>query len=52
VKAGDTLTAIAEEFGTTVNRIRTWNDLRGDRITPGDRLTIYTTRGPGGPPRP
>ena len=52
VKAGDTLSAIAEEYGTTVNRIRTWNNLRGDRITPGDRLTIYTTRGPDGRPRP
>jgi len=52
VKPGDTLTAIAEEFGTTVNRIRTWNNLRGDRINPGDRLTIYTTRDPGGRPRP
>jgi membrane-bound lytic murein transglycosylase D len=52
VKAGDTLTAIAEAFGTTVNRIRTWNHLRSDRLTPGDRLTIYTTRGPGAPPRP
>jgi membrane-bound lytic murein transglycosylase D len=52
VKPGDTLTAIAASFGTTVNRIRTWNNLRSDRINPGDRLTIYTSRDPGGRPRP
>jgi membrane-bound lytic murein transglycosylase D len=52
VKAGDTLTSIALAFRTTVDRLRTWNSLRGDRIVAGDRLTIYTNRGGGGRPRP
>jgi membrane-bound lytic murein transglycosylase D len=52
VKAGDTLTSIAGAFRTTVDRLRSWNNLRGDRILPGDRLTIYTNRGSGGQPRP
>ena len=52
VKAGDTLSSIARAFRTTVDRIRSWNDLRGDRIVVGDRLTIYTSRGTGSLPRP
>ena len=52
VKAGDTLTSIARAFRTTVDRLRVWNNLRGDRIIPGDRLTVYTSRDAGGRPRP
>jgi membrane-bound lytic murein transglycosylase D len=44
VKRGDTLFAIAELFNTTVEKIKTWNRLRGNRIAPGDRLTIFATR--------
>jgi membrane-bound lytic murein transglycosylase D len=41
VKAGDTLFSIARVFQTTVASIKSWNRLRGTRITVGDRLTIF-----------
>jgi membrane-bound lytic murein transglycosylase D len=44
VKRGDTLYSIAELFDTTVEKIKSWNRLRGSRITAGDRLTIFATR--------
>lgn len=48
VRKGDTLYSIARAFRTTVDAIRGWNDLKGDRIVPGDRLTVYTSRDPEG----
>lgn len=42
VKRGDTLTSIARAYNTTVASLRTWNGIRGSRITAGDRLTVYT----------
>jgi membrane-bound lytic murein transglycosylase D len=45
VKRGDTLFSIARAFETTVDALRSWNRLRGDHITPGDRLTIQTPHG-------
>lgn len=43
VKRGDTLTAIAKSFRTSVSQLREWNDLsRSGLIRPGDRLTIFT----------
>jgi membrane-bound lytic murein transglycosylase D len=44
VKRGDTLSSIARLFGTTVASLRSWNGLKSDRLMPGDRLTVYTTR--------
>jgi membrane-bound lytic murein transglycosylase D len=44
VKRGDTLGSIAQVFRTSVSSIQRWNNLRGSRITAGDRLTIYTNR--------
>jgi membrane-bound lytic murein transglycosylase D len=45
VKRGDTLSSIARLYRTTVHALRQWNaQLRGSRITPGDRLTIYASR--------
>ena len=41
VKRGDTLVSIAELFRTTVASIKTWNRLSGERIVPGQRLTVY-----------
>ena len=43
VKRGDTLSSIARLFETTVDALKQWNRLRGSRISPGDRLTIYRT---------
>jgi membrane-bound lytic murein transglycosylase D len=42
VKRGDTLFSIARAFETTVETLRSMNRLRGDHISPGDRLTIQT----------
>ncbi len=44
VKRGDTLSSIARVFRTTVASLRSWNNLTTDRLHPGDRLTVYTTR--------
>ena len=40
VKRGDTLFAIAQLFDTTVAKLKTLNRLRGNIISPGDRLTV------------
>jgi membrane-bound lytic murein transglycosylase D len=42
IKPGDTLTAIAAEYGVTVSELRSWNNLRGSMIAAGSTLTIYT----------
>ncbi len=44
VRRGDTLFSIARLFNTTVERIKTWNRMRGSHIAVGDRLTIFATR--------
>ena len=44
VRKGDSLYSIAQQFHTTVANIRAWNGLTGNRITPGERLTIHTNR--------
>jgi LysM repeat protein len=40
VKSGDTLTKIAEEYGTTVKALRAENNLITDKIKVGDKLKI------------
>ncbi len=44
VRRGDTLSSIARLFNTSVTSLKVWNRLRGTLITPGDRLTIFTSR--------
>ena len=46
VKPGDTLGAIASEYGTTVRDIQSWNGLHDTRIAAGHLLTIFTTPPP------
>jgi membrane-bound lytic murein transglycosylase D len=42
VQRGDTLASIARIFQTTVASIKTWNPrIAGDRLTAGQRLTVY-----------
>ncbi|MBK8498215.1 MAG: LysM peptidoglycan-binding domain-containing protein [Flavobacteriales bacterium] len=41
VRSGDYLGSIAMRFGVKVSQIKTWNKLRSDRISAGDRLLIY-----------
>ena len=47
VRPGDTLSLIAQAFGTTVGRIKEMNSLRSDAIRPGQRLYV-----PAQPPSP
>jgi membrane-bound lytic murein transglycosylase D len=43
VQEGDTLSSIARIYRTTVASLKSWNRIPGnDRISTGDRLTIYT----------
>jgi len=49
VKSGDTLSSIARVFKTSVSLLRKWNGLTSDRLAPGDRLTVYTSRAASGP---
>lgn len=41
VRSGDYLGRIAMRFGVKVSQIKSWNKLRSDRISAGDRLLIY-----------
>jgi len=40
VKAGDTLYSIARRFNTGVGNVKKWNNLSGNRIHPGQALTL------------
>jgi len=44
VKRGDTLSSIAQLYDTTVAKIKTWNRLSSNTITPGARLKIMANR--------
>jgi membrane-bound lytic murein transglycosylase D len=44
VRRGDTLFSIAKLYNTTVAALRTWNNLRGSAIKPGQRLVILGSR--------
>lgn len=46
VKKGDSLGKIASRHHTTIANIKKWNGLRKDTIVPGQRLKIYSGRGP------
>ena len=46
VKKGDSLGKIASRNSTTISKIKSWNNLRKDTIIPGQKLRIYTGRGP------
>lgn len=41
VRSGDYLGRIAMRFGVKVSQIKSWNKLRNDRISAGDKLVIY-----------
>ncbi len=41
IRPGDTLGTIANEYGTTVRELQSWNRLRSTRIAAGNLLTIY-----------
>jgi len=41
VKSGETLSHIAMKYGTSVSKIRSWNNISGSRINVGQRIKIY-----------
>jgi len=51
VRPGDNLTLIARDFGTTLDRIRRDNGLRGDTIQPGQRIELTEPLAGLDPPR-
>lgn len=42
VKRGDTLSKIASRYGVTIAQVKSWNNLKTNRVPVGRRLTIYT----------
>ncbi|MCR5413738.1 MAG: LysM peptidoglycan-binding domain-containing protein [Kiritimatiellae bacterium] len=44
VQAGDTLSLIAQAFGTTVSRIKEMNNLKSDMLRVGQKLTVPERR--------
>ena len=44
VRRGDTLWDIARLYGVSVRDLKRWNNLRGNRIKPGDRLVVKPAR--------
>jgi LysM repeat protein len=45
VQRGDTIIEIADRFDLWTRDLRAWNDLRGDRIMPGDELRLTPPEG-------
>lgn len=41
IRYGDTLWEIARKFGTTVENLKEWNNLKGNKIRVGEKLVIY-----------
>ncbi len=41
VKRGETLVSIAKKFNVATDDLQRWNNMKGNRILPGLRLTIY-----------
>lgn len=44
VRQGDTLSSVARLFRTSVAALRTWNQIKSNRLVPGERLTILTAK--------
>lgn len=44
VRAGDTLYAIARRHGTTVDQLKSWNNLKGSALSVGARLVVQQAR--------
>lgn len=45
VRRGDNLGKIAANFGTKVGKIRSWNNISGDNIYPGQKLVLWVKQG-------
>jgi membrane-bound lytic murein transglycosylase D len=44
VRPGDTLYEIAKRHGTTVERLRVWNNLHGSKLNVGDKLVVASPK--------
>jgi membrane-bound lytic murein transglycosylase D len=44
VRSGDSLYRIARRYGTTVDQLKDWNNLRGDRLRVGAELVVHAPR--------
>jgi len=44
VRSGDVLGTIARKHGVSVNSIKSWNNIRGTTIYPGQKLIIHVNR--------
>jgi membrane-bound lytic murein transglycosylase D len=44
VKEGDNLTKIADDYSVSVSDLKEWNDLESDKITVGQKLTVYSDK--------
>jgi membrane-bound lytic murein transglycosylase D len=42
IRRGENLGLIASKYGVSVNQVRDWNNISGNRILAGQRLRIYT----------
>lgn len=43
VKSGENLGSIAKKYRISVNQIKTWNNLKGTTIYPGQKLIVYSS---------
>jgi membrane-bound lytic murein transglycosylase D len=43
VRSGDVLGVIADRYGVSLTSLREWNNIRGNRIYPGQKLEIHKT---------
>jgi membrane-bound lytic murein transglycosylase D len=41
VRSGENLGSIAQKYRTSVSRLKSWNNLRGSTIYPGQKLVVY-----------
>jgi peptidoglycan lytic transglycosylase D len=44
VRAGDTLYAIAKRNGATIEQLKAWNNIRGSKLSVGDRIVIQSSK--------
>ena len=51
IRKGDTINRIAEQYGVGIDEIRDWNNLRSNKIIAGNKLKIYSNKGPHNPKR-
>jgi len=44
VKPGDVIGVIADKHGVGLSQLRSWNNIRGNRIYPGQKLVLYVDK--------